>query len=120
VRIIDDSGDCSPMRSSRRQLALGLLAHVLGHAGLGDLRAVLLDDGASSSPSSLRIESICLRRKYSRCCFWAPDSTSSRMRLRTCSSASRSRCNCSASSSRSTTSSVSSSSTFCSKERSGA
>ena len=45
----------------------------------------------SSSPSSLRIESICLRRKYSRCCFCAPDSTSSRMRLRTCSSASRSR-----------------------------
>ena len=47
---------------------------------------------ASSSPSSLRIDSICLRRKYSRCCFWAPDSTSSRMRLRTCSSARRSRC----------------------------
>ena len=35
----------------------------------------------SSSPSSLRIDSICLRRKYSRCCFWAPLSTSSRMRL---------------------------------------
>ena len=46
---------------------------------------------ASSSPSSLRMESICLRRKYSRCCFSAPDWTSSRMRLRTCSSASRSR-----------------------------
>ena len=46
---------------------------------------------ASSSPSSLRIESICLRRKYSRCCFCAPSSTSSRMRRRTCSSASRSR-----------------------------
>ena len=45
---------------------------------------------ASFSPSSLRIASICLRRKYSRCCFWAPDSTSSRMRLRTRSSASRS------------------------------
>src|SRR5258705_185730 len=28
----------------------------------------------SSSPSSLRIESICLRRKYSRCCCWAQDS----------------------------------------------
>ena len=35
---------------------------------------------ASSSPSSLRIDSICLRRKYSRCWAWAPDSTSSRIR----------------------------------------
>ena len=58
----------------------------------------------SSSPSSLRIDSICLRRKYSRCCFCAPDSTSSRMRRRTCSSASRSRWSAIASSSRSTTS----------------
>ena len=33
-----------------------------------------------SSPSSLRIDSICLRRKYSRCCFSAPVCTSSRMR----------------------------------------
>ena len=38
---------------------------------------------ASFSPSSLRIASICRRRKYSRCCFCAPDSTSSRIRLRT-------------------------------------
>ena len=45
----------------------------------------------SSSPSSLRIDSICLRRKYSRCCFSAPDCTSSRIRTRTWSSASRSR-----------------------------
>ena len=74
----------------------------------------------SSSPSSLRIESICLRRTYSRCCFCAPDSTSSRMRRRTCSSASRSRCSSSASSSRSTTSTVSSSSTRCAKLMSGA
>ena len=34
------------MRSNRRELALGLLAHVVGHPGLGDLRAVLVDDGA--------------------------------------------------------------------------
>src|SRR3954468_10361360 len=34
---------------------------------------------ASSSPSSLRIDSICLRRKYSRRCFWAPGSTSARI-----------------------------------------
>ena len=38
---------------------------------------------ASSSPSSLRIESICLRRKYSRCWALAPSSTSSWIRLRT-------------------------------------
>ena len=38
------SGVWSPMRSSR-ELALGLLEDVLGHLGLGDLRAVLLDDG---------------------------------------------------------------------------
>ena len=73
----------------------------------------------SSSPSSLRIDSICLRRKYSRCCFCAPDSTSSWMRRRTCSSASRSRWKRIASSSRSTTSSVSSSSTRCSKRQVG-
>ena len=45
----------------------------------------------SSSPSSRRIDSICLRRTYSRCCLSAPSSTSSRMRRRTCSSARRSR-----------------------------
>jgi hypothetical protein len=37
----------------------------------------------SSSPSSRLIDSSCWRRKYSRCCFWAPLSTSSRMRRRT-------------------------------------
>ena len=35
----------------------------------------------SSSPSSRRIDSICLRSKYSRCCLPAPSSTSSRMLL---------------------------------------
>src|SRR4051794_28034010 len=54
----------------------------------------------SSSPSSRRMDSICLRRTYSRCCFWAPSSTSSRMRLRTWSSARRSRWSSSASSRR--------------------
>ena len=49
---------------------------------------------ASSSPSSLRIDSIWRRRMYSRCCFAAPSSTSSRMRRRTCISASRSRWSC--------------------------
>ena len=35
---------------------------------------------ASSSPSSLRIESSWRRRMYSRCCFSTPDSTSSWIR----------------------------------------
>ena len=74
---------------------------------------------ASSSPSSLRIDSICLRRKYSRCCFWAPDSTSSRMRLRTCSSARRSRCSSTAISRRAVTLIVSSRRSFWSTVRSG-
>ena len=39
------SGVWSPMRSSRESSRLGLLEHVLGHLGLGDLRPVLLDDG---------------------------------------------------------------------------
>ena len=83
------------------ELLVGLLADGLRHPGLLDLRPVLLGRAsASSSPSSLRIESICLRRKYSRCCFSAPDSTSSRIRLRTWSSASRSRWKPTASSSR--------------------
>ena len=34
------------MRSKPAELALGLLAHVVRHAGLLDLRAVLVDDGA--------------------------------------------------------------------------
>ena len=41
----------------------------------------------SSSPSSRRIDSICLRRTYSRCCLAVPSSTSSRILRRTCSSA---------------------------------
>ena len=58
-----------------------------------------------SSPSSRWIDSICLRRKYSRCCVSAPDCTSSRIFLRSCSSVSRSRWILTASSSRSVTSS---------------
>ena len=74
---------------------------------------------ASFWPSSLRMASICRFRKYSRCCFCAPESTSSRMRLRSCSSVSRSFCRRTASVSRSTTSSVSSKSIFWSMLRSG-
>ena len=38
------SGDLVAHALEPRELALGLLEHVLGHLGLGDLRAVLLDD----------------------------------------------------------------------------
>ncbi len=79
------------MRSRRPSSFVGLLAHVVGHAGLVDLRAVLLDDRRVVLAQLARIDSICLRRKYSRCCFSAPDSTSSRICLRSCSSVSRSR-----------------------------
>ena len=113
----------------------GLLAHALepaelrsacsrdglGHAGLVDLGAVLLDDRArSSSPSSLRIDSICLRRKYSRCCLLGAGLA----RPRGCAGAPAARRAAragaaTASSRRSVTSSVSSSSTFCSKREVG-
>ena len=84
------------------QLPLGLLADLVRHPGVLDLRC-----GTRPRPSPRPRPAPCgstpsgLRRKYSRCCFWAPDSTSSRMRLRTSSSASRSRWIASASSSRS-------------------
>ena len=101
------------MRSRRAELALGLLAHGVGHAGLARSSCgTRRPTEPSSSPSSRRIDSICLRRTYSRCCLAAPSSTSSRMRLRTCSSARRSRWSASASSRRSVTSRVSSSSTL--------
>ena len=87
------------------QLALGLLGDRLGHLRPRRSSARTRRSGrSSSSPSSLRIDSICLRRKYSRCCFWAPDSTSSRILRRTCSSARRSRCISTASSRRALTS----------------
>ena len=54
------------------ELLDGLLVDVLGHLGLFDLRRYSSTTEPSSSPSSLRIDSICLRRKYSRCCFSAP------------------------------------------------
>ena len=44
MRITLDSADCSPIRSSRAELLLGLLADGLGHPGLFDLGPVLLDD----------------------------------------------------------------------------
>ena len=64
-----------PIRSSREARALP--ARAPSRAYPPDLLAVLLDHRASSSPSSLRIDSICLRGMYSRCCLPAADSTSS-------------------------------------------
>ncbi len=63
---------------------------------------------APSSPSSRWIDSICLRRMYSRCCLSAPDWTSSRIFLRSCSSVRRSRWSSTTICRRSVTSSVSS------------
>jgi hypothetical protein len=54
------------------ELALRLLAHLVGHLGLVDLAAVLVDDGRVVLAELLRIESSCLRRKYSRCCRLRP------------------------------------------------
>ena len=48
VEIVADDGRLGRLVAHAlepRELALGLLEHVLGHVGLGDLRAVLLDDG---------------------------------------------------------------------------
>ena len=109
-----DSPVCSPIRSRRPS---SFRACSLTSSGISAASIFVRYSSAtepSSSPSSLRIDSICLRRKYSRCWFSAPSCTSSRMRLRTCSSASDSRCSFTASSRRSVTSSVRSSSTFCS------
>ena len=96
------------------QLALGLLAHLVGHAGLVDLAAVLVDDRAVVLAQLLADRLHLLAQEVLALLLAAaPDSTSSRMRRRTCSSARRSRCSARASSRRSVTSSVSSSSTFC-------
>src|ERR671914_708286 len=113
-RIIEASPPCSPMRSSRSssRSACSRTSSGMPASPIFVRYSSMIEP--SSSPSSLRIDSICLRRKYSRCCFSAPDWTSSRMRRRTWSSLRRSRCMATAFSSRSVTSSVSRSSTFCS------
>ena len=63
------------------ELLLGLLATASGMPASAIFVRYSSTTEPASSPSSRRIDSICLRRKYSRCCFSAPDSTSSRMRL---------------------------------------
>ena len=99
------------MRSRRRQLLLGLLAHGLRHAGLLDLargtprrpspRPRRAPCGSTPSACAGSTRAAGARR---------PACTSSRILARTCSSARRSRCSSSARVSRSVTSSVSSSS----------
>ena len=50
------------------ELALGLLAHGVRHAGLGDLRAVVVGDGGVVLAELLADRLELLRRMYSRCC----------------------------------------------------
>ena len=74
------------------ELLRGLLAHVVGHAGLGDLRAVLLRR-RSRSPRPARAgstPSACAGSTRAAASS-APDWTSSRILRRSCSSVSRSR-----------------------------
>ena len=109
------SPDCSPMRSSRPSSLSACSRTSSGMPASSILVRYSSTTLAPSSPSSRWIDSICLRRKYSRCCLSAPDWTSSRMRRRTCSSVRRSRWMRTASASRSVTSTVSRTSTFSSK-----
>ncbi len=85
------SPDCSPMRSSRPSSLSACSRTSSGMPASSILVRYSSTTLAPSSPSSRWIDSICLRRKYSRCCLSAPDWTSSRMRRRTCSSVRRSR-----------------------------
>ena len=114
------SADCSPIRSSRPSSLFACSATSSGMPASAIFVRYSSTMFAESSPSSRWIDSICLRRKYSRCCWSAPSRTSSRIFRRSCSSTSRSRWIFTASSSRSVTSSVSRTSTFCSKVTSGA
>ena len=114
------SADCSPIRSSRPSSLFACSATASGMPASAIFVRYSSTIDAESSPSSRWIDSICLRRKYSRCCWSAPSRTSSRIFRRSCSSTSRSRWIFTASSSRSVTSSVSRTSTFCSKVTSGA
>ena len=106
-RIMLASPDCSPMRSSRPSSLSACSRTSSGMPASSILVRYSSTTLAPSSPSSRWIDSICLRRKYSRCCWSAPDWTSSRMRRRTCSSVRRSRWSLTASSRRSVTSTVS-------------
>src|SRR5207244_962257 len=73
-----DSPVCSPMRSRRPSSLSACSSTVSGILASSILARYSSTTEASSSPSSLRMDSICLRRKYSRCCFSAPSCTSSR------------------------------------------
>ena len=91
VRIIEDSPLDSPMRSRRPSSRSACSRTASGMPASSIFARYSSTNEPSSSPSSRRIDSICLRSTYSRCCLPAPSSTSSRMRRRTCSSARRSR-----------------------------
>ena len=93
----DASGVWSPMRSRRESSRSACSKTFSGMSASASFCRYSSTTDASSSPSSLRMDSSCLRRMYSRCCFSTPDSTSSWMRRRTCISASRSRWSSSAS-----------------------
>ena len=115
-----DSAFWSPIRSSRFSSFSACSTTASGMPASAIFARYSSATEPSSSPSSLRIDSSCLRRMYSRCCFCWPESMSSRMRERTCSSARRSRCSPIDSSKRSFRSSASRICTFCGKLKSGA
>ena len=86
------SGDWSPMRARTRQLAFRLLENVLGHLGLGDLRAVLLDHRALVLAELLSDRVELAAQDVLALLLVDAVSTSSWMRRRICMSARRSRC----------------------------
>ena len=120
VRIHPYSGDCSEVRSSRpssRSASVRALSGMLASAIF--LRYSSTTFSPPSSPSSLRIASICWRKMYSRWFFSRPSRTSVRILSFSSSSASTSRAHSRTRSRRCSTSMVSRTSTFCSNVRSG-
>ena len=71
------SGELSPMRSRRPSSFSACSRTSSGMPASAIFVRYSSTTDASSSPSSLRIDSIWRRRMYSRCCFSTPDSTSS-------------------------------------------
>ena len=69
------------MRSSRPSSLVACSSTASGMPASAILVRYSSTTEPESSPSSRWIDSICLRRKYSRCCFSAPSRTSSRILL---------------------------------------
>ena len=69
--MIEASPACSPMRSRRPSSRSACSRTASGMPASSILVRYSSTTEPSSSPSSLRIDSICWRRKYSRCCFGA-------------------------------------------------